>query len=371
MRRCAVAVVVLAACAALASAAETKVGPKGQFYVDGKPTVPIAVWCQPEYLLEYWHNLGLQGIAATPGHGGENVGLEEYLRLAEKSALGVIAPFDEKVAAMPAVWGWNGGYAAKDARKHYEWTRQKDGKHFVQTNFRVHDLLKGENLEQYREVIQWTDSVICHVWPEALGNDKRNLRNVALIVDRLREMSKVRPNGEVSIWPDINPHAWRLKKQEGGAEMAAPTPDELRFQMWLALIHGADGICIFPISFDPFVFSQIPARSEKEISVQAKLIGRFAEALCAEESPAKIAVRGSLQDGIVDFTTRRLAGKDYVFLVNGVAQEQTVRLEVEGLGKTLTLRDALKGQVLAAKAGAYEEKLKGLELRIWQVEGNK
>jgi len=367
MRQWAMGVAVLTVWAAAASGAETKVGPKGQFIVDGKAVVPLAVWCQPEYLLEYWRNLGLGCVASTPGRGGEAVGLEEYLRLAERSKLGVIASFDEKAAGLPAVWGWNGGYGDRDVRRQYERLKERDGRHMVQTNFRVHDLLTGEKTEYYREAIKWTDSVICHVWPEALGSDRRNLRNVATVVDRLREWSQDRPNGEVSVWTDLNPHEWRIKKEEGGALLAAPTPAEFRFQVWLALIHGADAICVFPISFDPFVYSQIPARTEKEIMRQAQLVKRFSDVLVAEESPAKIAVRGSLKAGIVDVATRRYGGKDYVFLVNGVTEAQTVRLEVEGLGKKLELRDAIKDKAVAAKDGAYEEELKGLELRIWQI----
>ena len=44
-RTCAViAMAGLVILAGSASAAETRVGPKGQFYVDGKPTVPFGVW---------------------------------------------------------------------------------------------------------------------------------------------------------------------------------------------------------------------------------------------------------------------------------------------------------------------------------------
>ncbi len=174
-----------------------------------------------------------------------------------------------------------------------------------------------------------------------------------------------RPRGEISIWPDLNPHQWFEKDSKGGMKYDAPTRKELRFQVWLALIHGADGICLFPISFDPFVSSQIPARNEYEIMETTGLVTRMAPVLAAEESPRAIHTVG---DGeVIDVTTRRYDGADYVFLLNGQPEMQHVHLEVEGLGGKLTLHDAVIGRQIRPQVGAWEEELDGLDLRIWRI----
>lgn len=348
--------------------ADTKTGPRGQFYVNGKAAIPLGVWQQPEYLFAYHKQLGMNCLVWSPG-GRSNRTWPSYVVGAEKAGLGAIVYYDANLAPMPAVWGWIGQTWPLDkAAQRYQQLRRSDGNHVVMVNFGAHDLVKGKEAEFFKQAVRNTDCVVSHVWPEMFNGEKRNLRHVATLVDRLREYCKGRPGGEVSIWPDINPHQWFHKKRRGGQEFPTPTPAELRFQVWLALIHGADGVCFFPISFDPFVFAQIPAKCEQELARTSRLVQRFTDVLTAEESPLKIRVAGARKGGIVDFTTRRLKGNDYVFLLNGQAEPQTVRLEAEGLGTTRKLRDAIRDKPVPASGGAHEEKLDGLELRIWRID---
>ena len=128
------------------------------------------------------------------------------------------------------------------------------------------------------------------------------------------------------------------------------------------------GICYFTISFDPFVSSQIPAQNEDELILINAQVGRFAAVLCADESPRAITVTGDAPDGIVDVTTRRLDGVDYVFVLNGTAAPQTVTLRTDGLGTTVSLCDATTDKIVSGAAGgAFSEKLAGLDLRIWKL----
>ena len=54
------------ALASLASA-DTKTGPRGQFYVNGKAAIPLGVWQQPEYLFAYHKQLGMNCLVWSPG----------------------------------------------------------------------------------------------------------------------------------------------------------------------------------------------------------------------------------------------------------------------------------------------------------------
>ncbi|HUT56702.1 MAG TPA: hypothetical protein VNA25_02380 [Phycisphaerae bacterium] len=350
-------------------AADTKVGPRGQFYVNGKAVVPLGVWQQPEYLFAYHRHLGMNCLVWPPGGGRPRATRPGYLIGAAKAGLGAIVHYEPNLVPMPATWGWiSSSWTPDKGAQRYRQLRQADPNHVVMVNFPAHELLKGEQAEFAKQAVRNTDCVVSHVWPEMLDPNHRNLRNVGDLVDRIRRACKDRPGGEVSIWPDINPHLWTLQKARGGTLYPAPTPAELRFQVWLALIHGADGICFFPISFDPFVWTQIPAKCEQELGRTSRLVQRFAEALTAEESPLKIKLTGTRKGGVVDFTTRRLKGNDYVFVVNGQAEPQTVRMEAEGLGTERRLHDAIGDKPVPASGGAHEEKLGGLELRIWRIE---
>ena len=366
------AVITLAGLVVLAGsalAAETRVGAKGQFYVDGKPTVPFGVWQQPPRLFSYNRTIGIDCLVYPPaGTNRLDSVAVDYAEQAAVNGLGAIMPFKEKLADLEGLWCWvGGGRSGPEAQKQYQSLRSRDPKHAIMTNIGSHWIIKGENPEAVKQNLGYADCIVGHVWPEMFDGEERNLRNVALYVDALRQACKDRPGGEVSIWPDINPHKWQRTAREGGTIYKEPTPKELQFQIWLALIHGADGICIFPISFDPFVFSQVPTRNVHELQQQSKLVKRFAGLLTAAESPLAIKVTGDNPKGIADFTTRRHEGADYVLLVNGTADPQTVRLRVENAGGKIELRDAIADKPLESKDNGYQENLEGLDLRIWRI----
>jgi len=353
-------------------AAETRIGPKGQVIVDGRPVIPLGVWQQPTYLFNYHRQLGMNCLVWPPGSGRRTADQDPgYFPAAEGAGLGCIVHYADAARSQPAVWGWVGPtlYPRRGgaARRYYEDIRARDAGHFVQCNIPAASLLGDGNADFYREALKSTDCVVSHVWPEMGDNGTRNLRNVAELVDRLRRYSADRPGGEVSIWPDINPHKW--SKKGGRPVYPAPTTQELRFQIWLALVHGADGVCFFPISFEPFVYAQIPAQNEQELIRTTALVTRFADVLTAEESPLSIDVTGSRTGGIVDYTTRRHGGADYVFVLNGTTKGQTIRLRANGLGRMLRLQDAITDAPLAIAQGAHEEAVRGLDLRIWKLTG--
>jgi len=371
-RICSITVMVLLVAASL-GAAETRVGPRGQIIVDGTPSIPLGVWVQPTYLFDYNSQLGLTCMVNPHVERGMvHPRKRTIFSEAERTGLKVITRCRDSVLKEPSVLAWSADVMVPGRvdrlRRSYDWIRSKDRTHFILRNISVHQFLGDGSADFYREGLRCTDAVICHVWPEFRKGGERNLRNVATFVDMIRDYCKDRPGGEVAIMPDINPHAWNRRARSGGEEFPAPTRAELRFQIWLALIHGADAICFFPISFDPFVFSQITAQNEQEISWNAALVRRMTPALTADESPLEIAVRSDRDDGIIDVTTRQADGTHTVFLVNGQAEEQTATLSVPGLGSRWTLRDAVNDKPLDLKgSGTYSEKLPGLALRIWQL----
>jgi hypothetical protein len=369
------AVIVVAMLAAMAgtSGGETKIGPRGQVIVNGKPTIPVAMWSQPPYLFEYHRQLGMTCMVGAHVERGEfRDASHSVFPPAEKSGLMLVTEYHPADREQKAVIGWLGGNITPDdsrpesLRQENDRIRQADPSRLVMNNLSIHELLAGGHEEYYRRALRDCEAMISHVWPEVFPA-KPNLRNVAVMIDRVRELSKDRPGGEISIWPDLNPHHWHNKASRGGTQYPSPTREELRFQIWLALIHGADGICFFPISFDPFVYSQIPATNEQELAWNTKLIQRLTPALTSEESPLGIKVTSDREGGVLDVTTRTVDGKHYVFLVNGGREEQTVTLTVPELGKTWLLRDAVKEQAIDVGSDAFREKLPGLALRIWEL----
>ena len=343
----------------------TRIGPKGQFYLNDTPIIPIGVWQQPPRLFAYNRALGVTCMVYPPGGGGQDLRPKPwYAREAADAGLGAFIHYHDGLGDLPGVWGWiGGGWPVDQARWTYEQLRREDPGRVIICNFGGHGLVTSdeEDAAFYREAFAYVDCIVPHVWPEMLENEPRNLRNVAKMVDTARRLCEGRPRGEVSIWIDINPHAWTSSRME---RLDAPTFEEFRYQVWLGLIHGADGICLFPISFNPFVFSQIPAGTAERMPGLFQQVQDLAAVLTAEESPRAIRVTG---EGVVDVTTRRCDGADYVFVLAGEGDAQTIRLEAEGLGETLVLHDALRDAPCRAAGGVYSERVTPLALRVWRL----
>ncbi len=370
----ALASLILLSCAAVSPAAEVRIGPRGQVHVDGKPAVPLAVWDQPAHLFGYHKALGIRCIVGPSDESGSfPAPYPTPLAAAEAAGVAVLANSPVATRTRGPVWGYLNGVAdprRPDAMQAgYRRLREGDPNHFVMTNIAIQGFLRGQDPNGYSQLLRHTDAVISHVWPQCLDPNSPNLRHVGDFVDLVRSYCKDRPGGEVSIWPDINPHEWRPPRGRRGAGrlLPAPTREELRFQIWLALIHGADGICLFPISFDPFVFAQIPAQNEHEIAWNAALLERLAPVLAADESNLAIETVSDRPSGILDVTTRTLDGKHYVLLLNGGREEQTITLKAPGLGRQWGLTDVVNGKPIVPASQQHVEKLPGLALRIWEL----
>ncbi len=359
---------VFVASAIHAAGTETHIGERGQFYVDGEPTIPLSVWHAPIRQHGYNRHLGLDCLMAP------RTDPREYLASAQEHGMGAFIGSRADLSEYPALWGYN----VPQSRPYVQWLRSRmrdrDERRVVVMNFRAHDILAGEDTDHYREMIALADVIVSHVWPEIFHEEGRDVRYPVMLVQRLRELSEeAGREGEVSIWPSINPHEWKMYTEEERPRRStetesfeAPTTAEFRFQIWGSLINGADGICIFPISFEPFVFSQIPARKEEFLMRETQLIRRLAPVLSDSYSPVEVEVEGL--DGIVDYTTRRHEGRDYVFFINGIDERQRVRLRAEGLGTERNLRDVVTDHRIETDQDVYEEELDGWELRIWELE---
>ena len=95
----------LAGWTAGAGAAETRVGPKGQVFVDGKATVPLAVWMQPPYLFSYYRQLGLNLLVNPPVEPGPFRDKKPTaFAAAAQNHLGIVPAFRDRAVAEHTVW---------------------------------------------------------------------------------------------------------------------------------------------------------------------------------------------------------------------------------------------------------------------------
>ena len=369
---CSLAIISLFATPTLA--ADTHVDQRGVFFVDGQPRVPLAVWMQPAYLFDFNKALGVECIfhpSLDNREGNLFYDTKNVYELVNKYNFSAIEHQRQSLIDEPAIWGWMNSYLAYDRPEHvasaYKNIRSRDNTRAVFNNISIFEFLNPANAEGYRQALKHTDAIICHVFPEQQVREKPNIRNVVIFIKQLREYCKDRPEGEVSIWVDINPHEWAVKEKYGGRYIPAPTRTEFRFQFWVSLIHGADAICLFPISFDPFVFNQTPAKLMQEFAWNARLLKRMEPVLTSKESPLNIKITGDSPAAIVDYTTRQLGNDHYIILTNGEDREQKITLAITGLSTKWQLHDAINNKTITTNKNTYTESLTGLALRIWKL----
>jgi hypothetical protein len=152
----------------------------------------------------------------------------------------------------------------------------------------------------YRKYIHGADWVSGDIYPV---NEGLALTTVGQMVDRLRALSDDRPVSAYIETSDIDPRS-------GGP---GPTPDQLRAEIWSAIIHGARGIWYFPVQFNPFTFDATPATVVKEMEVQNANITGLSAVLLGEINPPGV---GASAPAPMEVGWRRDSSGTYVIALN-------------------------------------------------------
>jgi hypothetical protein len=126
-----------------------------------------------------------------------------------------------------------------------------------------------------------------------------------------------------------------------------PTPDQVRGEIWDAVIHGASGIVYFPQQIgNGFQFDATPANVANEMAVQDAKLQKYGAALLQGTNTGSVSAAGS---GSLEVATRVYNGHKYFFVlnlsantvsgqavnINGLSANST--LSVDGENRTVTL----------------------------------
>lgn len=107
--------------------------------------------------------------------------------------------------------------------------------------------------------------------------------------------------------------ASHLRHTFDGTGTRGPTPDEVRAELWHAIIHGARGIFYFPEAFNPFEFNAAEPDVLAEMAVQHDLLADLGPLLQGEIAPAAVSVT---TDAPLEATWRLTDDDAWVFVLN-------------------------------------------------------
>ena len=149
-----------------------------------------------------------------------------------------------------------------------------------------------------------------------------------------------------------------------------PTPEQVRSEVWMALIHGARGIIYFAHQFQPrFIEAGLLADEEMARGVAAlnRQIHELAPILNSPDVTGEVSVASSPERVPIDFMVKRHAGRTYLCAVamrEGEAMA-TFRLPGQGNARVEVLGE---GRTIQAVGGQWEDRFTGYQVHLYRID---
>ncbi|MDR3623188.1 MAG: beta-galactosidase [Paludisphaera borealis] len=214
--------------------------------------------------------------------------------------------------------------------------------------------------EDYPEYIKGCDIVSFDIYP-ACSTDKAiagKLEYVPQGVDRLKKWTA----GRKPVWCCIETTGINNVNRK-------PTPAEVRSEVWMALIHGANGILYFAHQFKPkFIEAGLLADESiaREVAAVNRRIKNLAPVLNSPDVPDAATVVSSNKDVPIAFVVKRHDGATYLFAVSMRDGETTatIQLSDKADAKVEVLDE---DRALDARSGAWADKFIGYQAHLYRI----
>lgn len=316
--------------------------------LDDPSFFPVSVWLQPAGPAAAYKAMGVNvyvgGVDSYPRPKDR-----EFLDAIQKQGMYAICPYkkqyvEEKLFEHPAFIGWmfgdepdnvnqatgQVGRTPADLLADLAHIRRDDPAHRVYLNLgcgvaNERFVGRGATDEQHADYPKACDIVSFDVYPcnsiQPDGPDRLHL--VAKGIGRLRKWAG--PEKKVWCWIEAN----KISKGEG----RAPTPEEVKTQIWMALVHGADGYGFFCHSWagERASVSAISPEMQAALAPINAEVHKLAPVLNSPTIADAATVRCSMGSR-VDVLVKRHEGATYVFAVNMYRKPEKATITLKGLG---------------------------------------
>jgi hypothetical protein len=214
--------------------------------------------------------------------------------------------------------------------------------------------------EDYKEYLKGCDIASFDIYP---GSHERkeiagNLWYVPRGVDRLRQWSE----GRKEVWCCIE--TTRISN-----ELRGPTPQQVRSEVWMALIHGARGIIYFAHQFKPkFIEAGLLADDAmaREVGAINRQIHELAPVLNAPDVESGARVASAEARVPVDFVVKRHEGRTYLF---AVAMREGATKASFSLPETRGARVEVLGEdrTIEAAGGTWSDRFEDYQVHLYRI----
>jgi hypothetical protein len=186
---------------------------------------------------------------------------------------------------------------------------------------------------------------------------------VAKGVDRLREWS----NYSKSVWTCIE-----CTNYKGNAAYAL-TPEIVKAEVWMALIHGARGLIYFVHTITPFVEAGLLTDTQMMAGISAinTQITSLATVLNTQSVKNGVTVNSENQAVSVDAMIKRMDGYTYLFAVAMRSGSTTVSFMLRDFTGNQTIEVLGEDRSIKSINGGFKDTFSGYGVHIYKVKNEK
>jgi len=220
--------------------------------------------------------------------------------------------------------------------------------------------VRANHPEDYPKYVQGCDIVSFDIYPASSRREAvaGNLWYVPRGVRRLRE------------WTEASKPVWCcIETTQINNPEVGPTPEQVRSEVWMALIEGASGIIYFAHQFQPrFIEAGLLADEEMRRAVGAlnREIQDLAPVLNSPNHEAGLIIESSNPDVPISSMVKRHAGSLYIFAVSlrDAPTQGAFRLPEFGDAKIEVLGE---NRSIQSQSGAWKDDFEGHEVHLYRV----
>ena len=328
---------------------------------------PIGVWVPPAYDFAKWKGRNVNTVV------GVTQDFEEWNAEANLQGLRMVRdsrpnPADDANEPLLLAWAQDDEpdgifsqvpYAQIQAR-YAAWKSANPGRN-VFINFvgdlNQYDLDTGESGDPwYAKYVAGADWISADTYPV---NRDRSLSTVGEMVDHLRALAGGKPVFAFIESSDIDP------TRDG----PGPTPDQLRAEIWLAIIHGVRGIWYFPEQVGngiPFYYDTTPPDVVDEMTLQNAVITQLAAVLQGPINPSSV---GATVSAPLEAAWRKAPSGKYFFVLNlSDAARNGETITLTGIGAATTAAVHGENRTVAISGAAITDDFGPYAVHIYRVD---
>ena len=221
--------------------------------------------------------------------------------------------------------------------------------------------VRRQHPEDYLEYIKGCDIASYDIYPARHSKEeiKGNLWYVPKGVTNLRK------------WSDDERIVWNcIECNRAGIADEKPTPEEVRTEVWMSLIHGSRGIVYFVHHFGPFIEAGLFADAELLQAVTAlnQQITRLAPVLNSPTIAEGASVSSDDENIPVAVMMKRHEGATYLFAVAMRAGTTGATFAIPGLEGQKTVEVLDENRTLASANGVFVDRFEPYEVHLYRID---